>query len=87
MLVSMDSADLERFGWLRSHLAASRELDANLWRLRLLKRQKALGVPTDALLRQMEEGLAKVRALGRAFPRELGSPVSLMADICSQARE
>lgn len=32
-------ADLVRFGWLRSHLVASRELDANLWRLRLLKRE------------------------------------------------
>ena len=83
----LSDADLERFGWLRSHLAASRELDANLWRLRLLKRQKAHGEPTDALLRQMEEGLAKVRVLGREFPREIGSPVSLMADICSQARE
>ena len=83
----LSEADLERFGWLRAHLAASRELDANLWRLRLLKRRKEEGAPTDALLRQMEEGLANVRRLGRAFPREMGSPVSLMADICSQARE
>ena len=65
----------------------TRALDANLWRLRLLKRRKEEGAPTDALLRQMEEGLANVRRLGRAFPREMGSPVSLMADICSQARE
>ena len=80
-------ADLVRFGWLRSHLVASRELDANLWRLRLLKRQRELGEPTDALQRQLDEGLAKVRALKRDFPRELGSPVPLMADICSEARE
>ena len=77
-------ADLVRFGWLRSHLVASRELDANLWRL---KRQRELGKPTDALQRQLDEGLAKVRALKRDFPRELGSPVPLMADICSEARE
>ena len=83
----LSDADLKRFGWLRSHLAASRELDANLWRLRLLKQQKEHGEPTDALLRQMEEGLARVRVLGRVFPREIGSPVSLMADICSQAKE
>ena len=80
-------ADLVRFGWLRSHLVASRELDANLWRLRRLKRQRELGKPTDALQRQLDEGLAKVRALKRDFPRELGSPVPLMADICSEARE
>ena len=80
-------ADLVRFGWLRSHLVASRELDANLWRLRLLKRQREHGEPTDALQRQLNEGLAKVRALKRDFPRELGSPVPLMADICSEARE
>ena len=80
-------ADLVRFGWLRSHLVASRELDANLWRLRLLKRQRELGEPTDALQRQLNDGLAKVRALKRDFPRELGSPVPLMTDICSEARE
>ena len=80
-------ADLVRFGWLRSHLVASRELDANRWRLRLLKRQRELGEPTDALQRLLIEGLAKVRALKRDFPRELGSPVPLMTDICSEARE
>ena len=83
----LSDGDVERFGWLRAHLVASRELDANLWRLRLLKQQRELGRPTDALLRQMEEGLAKVRVLGRAFPREIGSPVSLMADICAHAKE
>ena len=80
-------ADMTRFRWLRAHLVASRELDANLWRLRLLKRRRENGEATDALVRQMEEGLAKVRKLRREFPREIGSPVSLMSDICSRARE
>ena len=79
----LSDADLERFGWLRSHLAASRELDANLWRLRLLKRRKEEGAPTDALLRQMEEDLANVRRLGRAFPREMGSPVPVRQVRCA----
>ena len=80
-------ADLMRFGWLRAHLAASRELDANLWRLRLLKRQRALGGPTDALLREIREGAERICAFKCGFPREIGSPVPLMKDICSQASE
>ncbi len=80
-------ADLVRFGWLRAHLAASRELDANLWRLRLLKRQRALGGPTDALLREIREGAERICAFKCGFPREIGSPVPLMKDICSQASE
>ena len=80
-------ADLVRFGWLRSHLAVSRELDANLWRLRLLKRQRTLGRPTDALLREIQEGADRIRISKCKFPREIGSPVPLMKDICSQARE
>ena len=79
--------DLARFGWLRSHLAASRELDANLWRLRLLKRQRSLGVPTDDLLREIKEGAGKLFAAKCRFPREIGSPVPLMRDICSQAEK
>ena len=83
----VDNADLVRFGWLRAHLAASRELDANLWRLRLLKRQRTLGKPTDDLLREIKEGAAKLCASKFRFPREIGSPVPLMTDICSQAKE
>ena len=83
----VDDADLVRFGWLRSHLAVSRELDANLWRLRLLKRQRTLGKPTDDLLREIKDGAAKVCTAKFRFPREIGSPVPLMSDICSQAKE
>jgi hypothetical protein len=83
----VDDADLVRFGWLRAHLAASRELDANLWRLRLLKRRRTLGMPADDLPRAIKEAASKVYASKCRFPREIGSPVPLMTDICSQAEE
>ncbi len=77
--------DLERFANLRAHLAATRELDANLWRLRLLKHLEKEGAPVGEIKGQIEESAAAMDALRAEFPRELGSPRSLMKDICSQA--
>ena len=77
--------DLERFAGLRTHLAATRELDASLWRLRLLKHLEKTGEPVGEIRSRIKESAAAVDALGAEFPRDLGSPRSLMKDICSQA--
>ena len=81
---------VERFGWLRAHLEATRALDGALWRYFYLR--EGGGVGTDHAAETLAEIGADLEAIRRlakdgSLCAGLGSPVSLMKDIFSKSVE